>query len=126
VIFVLLNLVPRNRKMNEQDKKAFEEWGSDQDGDRPMLEGAAYETWQAACEYKQKEIDAWEKGFQSLTYSIEQLQEQNKKLRECVEFCVDRYFDVPIEYRMKKGLTESEQSKRARQCLEEIEKYKLK
>ena len=43
--------------MNDKDKEAFKVWGADQDGDKPLLEGSAYEAWQAACEYKQKEID---------------------------------------------------------------------
>ena len=43
--------------MDKKDKDEFRVCGSDQDGDNPLLEGAAYEAWQAACEYKQKEID---------------------------------------------------------------------
>ena len=43
--------------MNDKDKEAFKEWGKDQDGDEPLCAGGAYEAWQAACKYKQKEID---------------------------------------------------------------------
>ena len=41
--------------MDDKDKEAFMIWGIDQDGDKPLLEGSAYEAWQAACEYKKKE-----------------------------------------------------------------------
>lgn len=45
-------------KMNEKDKKAFENWLDDCyfDGDR-RPDPSVKEAWQAACEYKQKEVD---------------------------------------------------------------------
>jgi hypothetical protein len=69
--------------MNDKDKEAFRVWGADQDGDKPLLEGSAYEAWQAACEYKQKEIDeiVMEKDFHAET-----LIELKSKIKELETF----------------------------------------
>jgi len=40
--------------MNDKDKEAFEKWFAQ----NPVNKLEAEEAWQAACEYKQKEIDA--------------------------------------------------------------------
>jgi len=94
--------------MNDKDKEAFEKWwqqlydnhvefrdwqGCDlaTDGKEDMRYG-----WQAACEYKQKEIDDLNKyvEFQAnvmcdmgeIILENKKLQSENSKLRECVEF----------------------------------------
>lgn len=92
--------------MNDKDKEAFEKWYSketsdvlweDSNGDEIVIK-----SWQAACEYKQKEIDE----LKNVTHwtveqdgrvtrhisiaEIEKLQAENAKLRECVEFYADK------------------------------------
>ena len=104
--------------MNDKDKEAFEKWWmegfkgmSDMEvikyvnvGKQTSLHG-----WQAACEYKQKEIDELEESLatrfaksyvagkdlskiiqKNLTNEVEKLQAENAKLRECVEFYADK------------------------------------
>lgn len=80
--------------MSDQDKQAFEKWWmegfkgmSDMDvikykdvGKQTSLHG-----WEAACEYKQKEIETLKDGSYWLS-DIEKLQAENAKLKECVEF----------------------------------------
>lgn len=39
--------------MSDKDKEAFEKWYKDNN----WMKGDLKEAWQAACEYKQKEID---------------------------------------------------------------------
>lgn len=51
---------------------------------------------------------------------IDYLQTENKKLREALEKIVDRYFDLPYEIRMHKGLREGKESLIAREALKEI------
>jgi hypothetical protein len=58
--------------MNDKDKEAFEEWFAQ----NPVNKLEAEEAWQAACEYRQKDID----GIK------EKLQSENAKLRECAEW----------------------------------------
>ena len=114
--------------MNDKDKEAFEKWWmegfkgmSDMDvikykdsGKQTSLHG-----WQAACEYKQNEIDE----LKNVTYwqveqdgkvtrhisiaEIEKLQAENAKLRECVEW-----------YAYRKEWQENDN---ARQVLKELE-----
>ena len=48
--------------MNDKDKEAFENWFTSLDESHlnrviKLNRGASQEAWQAACEYKQKEID---------------------------------------------------------------------
>ncbi len=85
--------------MNDKDKEAFEKWFyllGDSHLERviKLNRGASYEAWQAACEYKQKEIDDLQKELvfvDSITVrevlnTNKKLQAENAKLRECVEF----------------------------------------
>jgi predicted nuclease with TOPRIM domain len=51
---------------------------------------------------------------------IQKLEAENAKLKECVESFVDKYFDLPVELRLKKDIKEGEGSLRARQVLKEI------
>lgn len=88
--------------MNDKDKEEFDKW---------FLEAYRYdyhklvipesvnpqkEAWQAACEYKDKEIDDIYVGWQlALDYvnnskdEIFKLEAENKKLREALEFYAD-------------------------------------
>lgn len=85
--------------MNDKDKEAFEKWWmegfkgmSDIDvikykdvGKQTSLNG-----WQAACEYKQKEIDELIKQLKHehdlYKRHLKVYEDENAKLRECVEF----------------------------------------
>lgn len=87
--------------MNEKDKKAFEKWWDEIRLRGQSTFGIVAITWQAACEYKQKEIDDLEESLvvrlsksyiagkdlskiiqKNLTNEIEKLQTENAKLRE--------------------------------------------
>ena len=100
--------------MNEKDKEAFEKWWDEVPMGHKITHHPFNYTnlaWQAACEYKQKEIDElekeqvrhidilkdelgtiikdreWEVNY--LTNMCKKLQAENAKLRECVEFYAD-------------------------------------
>ena len=109
--------------MGEKDKEAFENWWKK----IPVqfFNGASFmeyakNGWQAALDYKQKEID--------------QLQAENKKLRACTEFYgeVFNWRDSGQDYGHgtikpddKEDLSEDDRvrlfaGKRARQCLREL------
>ena len=78
--------------MNDKDKEAFKIWGTDQDGDEPLYEGAAYEAWQAACEYKDNEFSetmvAIKSCVQAKVYlklkqqEVEKLEAENAELKQ--------------------------------------------
>jgi len=131
--------------MNDKDKEAFEKY---------MGENMPYDyyhhyacreldTWQAAIEYKQKEIDDLNKMnmFQEshrriMGEKLEKLQSENAKLRECLEFTTHaaEYLYKP-DVKLNKGMTPTfyftltyegdlelmEKTKRARQVLKELE-----
>lgn len=102
--------------MNQKDKEAFEKWELDVEWSSAFKSQrlAAIEAWQAACEHKQAE----------LAHHIFKIEAENAKLRECVESFVDKYFDLPLEYRMQKGLKECKESLYARQALKELDNNK--
>lgn len=60
-------------------------------------------------------------GISEIYLFINNLQAENKKLREALEKIVDRYFDFPYEIRMHKGLREGKESLIAREALKEGE-----
>ena len=71
--------------MNEQDKEAFEshlEVICNKENDYERF----FAIWQAACEYKQKEIDEWKEAAKSEAQLVNELQEQNKKLKKEIEY----------------------------------------
>ena len=71
--------------MNDKDKEAFSVWGVDQDGNKPLLEGSAYEAWQAACEYKDSDKELLRDNMNTIGYNeLKKLQIENKKLREAL------------------------------------------
>lgn len=143
--------------MNDKDKEAYEMWVCDEDilemlmrasekvkavtnmAERCSLLSKFWEkeAWQAACEYKQKEIDELEKekdylcqkmeNMRSIYKDSEKLQAENAKLREAVEVLkiVSQFSDHDAEVL---GLPDGEAStesskliKRARQVLKELE-----
>jgi hypothetical protein len=78
--------------MNDKDKEAFEKWWDEY----PMgwkisgeLHKNTSDSWQAACEYKQKEIDDLTGQLKSCIFVYEEkvnrLIAENKKLREALE-----------------------------------------
>jgi hypothetical protein len=79
--------------MNDKDKEAFEKWWDEY----PMgwkisgeLHKNTSDSWQAACEYKQKEIDDLTGQLKSCIFVYEEkvnrLIAENKKLREALGF----------------------------------------
>jgi FtsZ-binding cell division protein ZapB len=81
------------------DKEAFEKWRleyiSTHTGYFKMIgtDDLSQVVWQAACAYKQKEIDELKTQDQIIAKEIktyraiaEKLQAENAKLRECVEY----------------------------------------
>lgn len=107
--------------MNDKDKEAFDIFYNKDFGFQNPRD-AAIEAWQAACEYKQKEID--------------KLQAENEKLKECLKFTVKaaEYLFKPDE-KLAEGLFPTsyftlsyegdlkliEKTKRARQVLKELD-----
>jgi hypothetical protein len=79
--------------MNDKDKEAFEKWGSDEDGDKPLLEGSAYEAWQAAVEYKDKELMEWKKAARSEAQMLNEERERSKILVEALTYIA--FYDEP-------------------------------
>jgi hypothetical protein len=81
--------------MNDKDKEAFRLWAGEEEGESLLYDGAAFHTWQAACEYKDKEImnevRQTPSGVSVVKFNkelvrkeIEKLQAENKKLREAL------------------------------------------
>lgn len=71
------------------------------------------------CEGYVNPIQAAKEGFNAgRTDTLERM----KKVREVLEKCVDRYFDLPMDMRFKKDLVESNISLDAREALEILEK----
>jgi hypothetical protein len=118
--------------MNDKDKEAFEKWfellgETHLERVIKLNRGASHKAWQAACEYKDKEINNDEELLRNHMNSIgyrelKKLQAENKKLREALEKIIDQYFDLPYELRMKKGLKEGRDSLIAREALKEVGK----
>lgn len=93
--------------MNDQDKEAFEDYMEENKSiyfGMPEWEKDTDRTiWQAACEYKQKEIDLIQSQLDysarilidvqadksTLRAEIKKFQAENAKLRECIKFYGD-------------------------------------
>ena len=82
--------------MNDKDKEAFDKWFCDYRKGGSIHDHMKV-SWQAACEYKQKEISGLEaekqKLFIKLSKELEaeknkssKLKEENDKLKDCVNF----------------------------------------
>lgn len=92
--------------MNDKDKEAFEKWWHDRydehvqfrdwQGCDLLHEGKDdnKDGWQAACEYKQKEIDELLKQLKHehdlYKKHLKVYEDENAKLRECVEFYANK------------------------------------
>lgn len=61
--------------MNEKDKEAFEKWWDEIRLRGQSTFGIVAITWQAACEYKQKEIDELEKEKDYLYKKMENMRD---------------------------------------------------
>jgi hypothetical protein len=87
--------------MNKQDKEAFNKYicshdqGILQHSDDTEID-VAERAWQAACEYKQKEIDELKNGkgacptCEPVAEFNQKLEAENAKLRDCIEFYADK------------------------------------
>ena len=102
--------------MNDQDKEAFDRWKNDSGilpseqlriffemNEQERIKFALEQAWQAACDYKQKEIDkletdlakanaeaeSWKRHHAALDKVCKVYKEENAKLRECVQFYAD-------------------------------------
>jgi hypothetical protein len=71
--------------MNNKDKEAFDKW-CDLNGYLHIVEDFLYEAWKAACEYKDKELLEYKEAARSEAQEVNELQAENKKLREALEF----------------------------------------
>lgn len=119
--------------MNYKDKEAYAIYES------TIFEREGYlyiarEAWQAACEYKQKEIDELNKAVEFFASenthyfeSLEKLQAENAKLIECVKFYADKEGQAwaacqgtDTKDTCCHMVAESSGGKRARQVLKEL------
>jgi hypothetical protein len=68
--------------MNDKDEKAFEDWY----GDKPKNYASLYlqnkKAWQAACEYKDKELMEYKEAARSEAEEVNRLQAEIKKRKE--------------------------------------------
>lgn len=120
--------------MNDKDKDAFDKWFIEKyrynynDLVIPESVKPQKEAWQAACEYKQKEIDDLTGQLKSCVFVYEEkvtrLLAENEKLRECVEFYAneetwfeERIIGYPIALDDEGGL--------ARKVLKELDNNQL-
>jgi len=134
--------------MNDKDKEAFDGWWN-----RAAYSGSPYKwdkdsfiyfellnTWQAACDYKHKELEQklqdYESDWIKMRDIAEEMQAENAKLRECLKFTVyaAEYLFKPDE-KLADGLFPTsyftlsyegdldliEKTKYARQVLKELE-----
>lgn len=104
--------------MNDKDKEEFENfWDDNYDEKFPTPDKFRDSIiWQAACEYKQKEIDELKTQDQIIAKEIktyraiaEKLQAESAKLRECLKACPilgevhadsnDRFKEWNLEYK---------------------------
>ena len=100
--------------MNDKDKEAFGDFvcqhdqGIVQAGDESELD-MAERVWQAACEYKDKELVEWREAARSEADEVNRLQAENKKLREALEklsFYVSYNGDTWVSEIARKALKE--------------------
>jgi hypothetical protein len=78
--------------MNDKDKEAFRLWAGEEEGESLLYDGAAFHTWQAACEYMQAE----------LAHHIFKIEAENKKLRTLIDDLVNNGMDNDIATRLEK------------------------
>ena len=128
------------------DKEAFENWFSSLNDSHlsrviKLNRGASQKAWQAACDYKHKELEQklqdYESDWIKMRDIAEEMQAENAKLRECLKFTVyaAEYLFKPDE-KLADGLFPTsyftlsyegdldliEKTKYARQVLKELNK----
>jgi regulator of replication initiation timing len=74
--------------MNNKDKEAFEKWFVDYWSFEEINRMDCFKSWQAALEYKQEEIDEITSILEFKKETNVELQAENKKLREALEFTI--------------------------------------
>jgi hypothetical protein len=97
--------------MNNQDKKAFEEWQESKPWIGDWKKAWCKEAWQAALEYERFHHKYCVVG--SLDKLCEKLEAENKKLREALEFYADEknmvsLTGLPFGRRAREALKEEE------------------
>lgn len=79
--------------MNDKDMQAFDKWHDENITNPPTLNELINRAWIGACEYKQKEIDELLKQLKHehdlYKKHLKIYEDENAKLRECVEFYAD-------------------------------------
>ena len=76
--------------MNDKDKEAFEKWFLEFPEWRVTMsrQESCSKAWQAACDYKHKELEQKLQGYESdwikMRDIAEKLQAENAKLKECL------------------------------------------
>jgi formiminotetrahydrofolate cyclodeaminase len=85
--------------MNDKDKEAFHKFMDEYlfgvlstNTERQTI----YDTWQAACEYKDKELINGSK-MKQMNDRVEDLITENKKLREALQFYADKDWEIQDE-----------------------------
>ena len=112
--------------MNDKDKEAFDYFWEYKCGinNEDCGKDDVQIVWQAACEYKDKALINGTR-MKQMNERIEELLEENTKLRECVEFYADRKKWSPVYEGIHKYKTlykvHRTGSKRARQVLKELD-----
>ena len=75
--------------MNDEDKEAFEKWWSNLKqplgGCRKGYKKGSKDGWQAACDYKQKELDELRLQYDKLTDWASEYVAENAKLNQEIE-----------------------------------------
>jgi hypothetical protein len=77
--------------MNDKDKEAFEKWELDyfgQNDNCPHYMLHIKNTWQAACEYKQKDYKTILDAMYLISQNYKNLEAKNKKLKDALENCL--------------------------------------
>ncbi len=71
--------------MNDKDKEAFEKWWDEIRLRGQSTFGIVAITWQAACEYKQKELDVLRLQYDKLTDWASEYVAENARLNQEIE-----------------------------------------
>lgn len=117
--------------ISQQDKEAFQKYAGTEDGSNLLFEGPAFDAWEAAVEYKQKQINNLEiekqKMFIKMSKELEaeknktaKLEEDNKKLIDCVNFYAAGNIQFDYEYVAVQGGLVSKIGSYARKILAKL------
>ena len=111
--------------MNDKDKEEFEKWFCDYRKGGSIHDHMKV-TWEAACEFKEKEIDELKLEYDKLTDWASEYVAKNRKLKECVKWYADPKNCDNIDFTHCEWCERTEEEIadagfRARQCLKELE-----